>query len=705
MRKRKDHTNNAIKQSADLQDIQKLSSEIDRQKSGQGQHRQRKRFQWGVKHRQPANKDEEVAGKKRKGVTIALAGNANVGKSVIFNELTGSNQIIGNWPGKTVELAEGKLCFGGQDIHIIDLPGIYSFYTYSMEELVSREYIAFEKPDVVINVIDAAVLERNLFFTIQLLEMEVPLVICVNQMDIAKQKGIIIDTKKLEVALGVPVAATVAIRGEGLHELVEKAVEVAKSAFKTKSNTLEYGAEIEKRIQTLTNFLESKNLNLEYPSRWIAIKLLENDPEIRKLMGSKSREVVSRAYQLAEEIENIHQEPSFSVIASERYSLANRVSQGAQIHHKIKTSFAEKLDKLVTHRVLGYFASALVIAGLLLWTFIIGNFLSGILSDAFSFFQPVDPQVSGSLATILWNGAFGGLVAGVTLIVPFVIPFYFMLSLIENSGILTRVAFMMDSAMHKIGLHGKALIPMILGYGCNVPAIESTRILENRRERLLAAFAITFAPCSARTIVIMGLVALYVNVWWAIALYAIDILVMLIVGRIALKVVPGETSGLIMEMHSFKVPSISVALKQTWKRTKSLVYLVFPVYIIASALIQALYALGFLTPLANLLAPITVFWLGLPVFAGVVLIFGAVRKEYTLLMLVALFGTNLAAVLSPVQFIILALVSMLFIPCLSTITILLRDFGWKATGTIALANIATAMIVGGLFYRMINPLF
>lgn len=704
MRELKDHANNFIKQSADLQEVQKQSSEIKQQSYRQG-HRHKKRFKWGIKRRQPAYKGEEVAWRKRKGITIALAGNANVGKSVIFNELTGSNQIIGNWPGKTVELAEGKLCFEGQDINVIDLPGIYSFYTYSMEELVSREYIAYEEPDVVINVIDAAVLERNLFFTIQLLEMKVPIVICVNQMDIAKQKGIIIDTKKLEIALGVPVVATVAIRGEGLHELVEKAVDVARNKSKNKLNPMEYGAEIENRIQALTQFLESEKLYLKYPLRWVAIKLLENDPEIRKLIESKSRKSVSRAYQLAEEIENIHKEPSFSVIASERYSIANRVSQGAQIQRKIKTSFAEKLDRLVTHRVLGYFVSALVIAGLLLWTFVVGDFLSGILSDIFSFFQPVDPQVSGSLVSILWNGAFGGLVAGVTLIVPFVIPFYFMLSLIENSGILTRVAFMMDSAMHKIGLHGKALIPMILGYGCNVPAIESTRILENRRERLLAAFAITFAPCSARTIVIMGLVALYVNIWWAISLYAVDILVMLIVGRIALKVVPGETSGLIMEMHSFKVPSVSVALKQTWKRTKSLIYLVFPVYIIASALIQALYALGFLTPIANLLAPITVFWLGLPVFAGVVLIFGAVRKEYTLLMLVALFGTNLAAVLSPVQFIILALVSMLFIPCLSTITILFRDFGWKATGTIALANIATAMIVGGLFYRIINPLF
>ncbi len=638
-------------------------------------------------------------------LTIALAGNANVGKSVIFNELTGSNQIVGNWPGKTIERAEGKLHFEGYDVDVIDLPGIYSFSTYSLEEIVSREYIAFEKPDVVINVVDAAVLERNLFFTMQLMEMEVPLVVCVNQVDIAKQKGIIIDTEKMQTALGVPVVATVAVRGEGLHELMEVATEVAENKSKNKVATLEYGNEVENRIKRLVELIESKNLDLGYPSRWVAIKLIENDPEIQKLVKSKSENVVNLAYNLAEEIENIHQEPSFAVIASERYSLANRIAEGAQAQSEIKITFSEKLDRIVTHRVYGYITSALVIGGLLLWTFIIGDFFSGLLSDAFSFFQPVDPQVSGGLTSVLWNGAFGGIVAGVTLVIPFVIPFYLMLSLIENSGILTRVAFMMDTAMHKIGLHGKALIPMILGYGCNVPAIDQTRILETRRERLLASFAITFAPCAARTIIVLGLVAVFVNVWWAVALYAVDLAIIFVMGRIALKVVPGESTGLIMEMHSFKVPSVSVALKQTWTRIKSLIYLVFPVYIIGSALVQGLYVLGVLGPINAALTPITVFWLGLPAITGILLIFGAVRKEFVLLLLVALVGPNLAAVLTPVQFIVLALVAMLFIPCLSTVTILIREFGWKAATYISLANLVTAIIIGGIAFRMLSLVF
>ena len=645
------------------------------------------------------NENEDV--KNDKQLTIALAGNANVGKSVIFNDLTGSNQIIGNWPGKTIERAEGKLHFEDYDIDVIDLPGIYSFSTYSMEEIVSREHIAFEKPDVVINVVDAAVLERNLFFTMQLMEMEVPLVICVNQVDIAKQKGIIIDTEKLQAALGVPVVATVAVRGEGLHELIDMAIKIAEKP-KDKYTTLEYGSEVENRIKKLTDSIQSKNLKLGYPSRWVAIKLIENDPEIQKLVRSKSEEVVNLAYDLAKEIESIHREPSFSVIASERYSLANRIAEGAQMQSEIKITFSEKLDRIVTHRVYGYITSALVIGGLLLWTFIVGDFFSGLLSDAFSFFQPVDPQVSGGLASVLWNGAFGGIVAGVTLVIPFVIPFYIMLSLIENSGILTRVAFMMDTLMHKIGLHGKALIPMILGYGCNVPAIDQTRILETRRERLLASFAITFAPCAARTIIVLGLVAVFVNVWWAIALYAIDLAIIFVMGRIALKVVPGESTGLIMEMHSFKVPSLSTALKQTWTRIKSLIYLVFPIYIIGSALVQALYVLGVLGPINAALTPITVVWLGLPAIAGILLIFGAVRKEFVLLLLVALVGPNLSAALTPVQFVVLALVAMLFIPCLSTITILIREFGWKAASYISAANLVTAIIVGGVAFRLFS---
>jgi len=639
---------------------------------------------------------------KGESLTFALAGNANVGKSVLFNQLTGSSQIIGNWPGKTVEKAQGTLNFEGQKITVVDLPGIYSFSTFSMEEIVSRDYIALENPDVVINVVDASILERNLFFTIQLIEMEAPLVICLNQVDVANKKGIIINRKKLEQALGVPVVPTVGIRGEGIYELTKTAVKIAQNR-NNKKTPLRYGAEIEQRIEKLDKAIQSEKLTLKYPTRWVAIKLLENDPEIKKLVGSKSKNIIQESEILAAEISSIHNEQCFAVIASERYVLASKIANEAQQQSEVQTTLSEKLDWITTHRALGYITSASVIAGLLLWTFTVGGLLSTLFSDALSFVGPVNPRFTGSVVGILWNGVFGGLVAGITLVIPYVVPFYVMLAMIEDSGILTRVAFMMDSAMHKIGLHGKALIPLILGYGCNVPAIRACRIMETKRERLLASFAITFAPCAARTIVILGLVAAFMGAGWALALYAFDIVIIFALGRVALKVVPGQSTGLIMEMHSFKVPSFSVVGKQTWGRTKSLIYMVFPIYIIGSALVQVLYAVGILGPLSNVISPLTVGWLGLPVIAGILLILGVVRKEFILLGAVAIFGsTNLALFLTPVQLVTLALIGMMYIPCLSTIAVLAKDFGCKAAATISIANFVSAIIVGGIVVRLLS---
>ena len=506
-------------------------------------------------------------------MTIALAGNANVGKSVIFNHLTGSNQIIGNWPGKTVERATGFLHYDGYDAAIIDLPGIYSLSAFSLEEMVSREYIAQEKPDVIINVIGAPVLERNLFFTLQLMEMNVPLIVCLNQMDIAESKGIVIDARKLEKILGVPVVPTIASRGEGIQELVKKAFELPVRATGIGGNTgmvkvtsvaeagikhtTRYSTELEARIENLTRLIDAEPTKLEYPPRWVAIKLLEGDSKIKELTGAKSKDVVEASETFARQIENVYQQPRFVVMASERYALASQIAHNVQSQKAVKPAFPDRLDRLATHKVFGYILAFVVVAGLLVWTFTVGNALSGLLSHAFSFFQRVDPQVSGTIWSIVWNGIFGGLVAGVTLVIPYVIPFYFMLAVLEDSGILTRVAFMLDSAMHQMGLHGKAIIPIILGYGCNVPAIYTTRIMGTRRERLLAAFAVTFSPCAARTIIIFGLVAAFMGIPWALALYVIDLLIMFAVVKVAVKAVPGESTGLIMEMHSFKTPSLS----------------------------------------------------------------------------------------------------------------------------------------------------
>jgi ferrous iron transport protein B len=572
-----------------------------------------------------------------------------------------------------------------------------------MEEMVSRDYIALEKPDVVVNVLDATILERNLFFTIQLMEMGVPLVVCLNQVDEAKKKGIIIDKEKLKEELGVPVVFTVATRGEGLYELMGEVVRVGLEKPKTKH--LKYRHDVEEQIEKLQRIIEKENLQLQYPSRWLAIKLLEGDSEISKNVAEKSKGTVDAAKAIAGELQASCEEPCFSVIASERYALASSIAASAIQQTEIHSSFQDKLEILTTHRVFGYLTSVGVIAGLLLWTFFVGNALSTVIADGLNMIQPIDPALSGSqpILAILLNGVWGGIAAGLTLIIPFVIPFYLLLAAVEDSGLLTRVAFMMDSAMHKMGLHGKALIPIILGYGCNVPAIHSCKIMETRRERLLAAFAITFAPCSARTIILFGMVGLFVGVQWALLLYVVDVIVIFALGRVAMKVVPGKSTGLIMEMSSFKRPSAKVVFKQTWARTKSIIYVVFPIYIVGSALLQAAYALDLLTPLSNAMAPLTVWWLGLPVMAGVLLILGTVRKELILVGAVAMLGsTNLLLGFSPVQLVVMALVAMLYIPCISTVAILGKEFGWKATAVMTAANIGVALMVGGLAFRLLS---
>ena len=654
-------------------------------------------------HSNSKSKSSNCKNGNGKHLTFALAGNANVGKSVIFNQLTGSNQIIGNWPGKTVDRAEGMLSFEGYEIKIIDLPGIYSFSTFSIEELVSRDYVALEKPDAVINVVDASVLERNLFFTLQLMEMQAPMVLCLNQVDVAKSKGMIIDKEKLQEALGIPVVFATATRGEGIYELVSEAIKVATN--KRRAKHLKYRKELEDKIRQLQHIIDKENIGLQYPARWLAIKLLEGDTEITKTVASKSQIVIESAKFVAHELQATCQEQCFSVIASERYALANSIAASAIQQNEIWTTFSDKLEWLTTHRILGYVTSIGVIAGLLLWTFFVGNGLSTLISNGLSIIKPVDPALSTSqpILSIILNGVWGGFNAGLTLIIPFVIPFYLLLAVVEDSGILTRVAFMMDSAMHKIGLHGKALIPIILGYGCSVPAIHSCKIMETRRERLLAAFAITFAPCSARTIVLFGMVGLFVGIQWALLLYVVDIAIIFALGRVAMKVVPGKSTGLIMEMSSFKMPSLKAVIKQTWGRTKSIIYIVFPIYIVGSALVQALYVYNVLTPVSNALSPLTVTWLGLPVAAGILLVLGVVRKELIILGAVAIFGsTNLGLFFTPVQLVVMALVAMLYIPCISTTAILGKEFGWKATAVITAANIGAALLIGGLAFRLLS---
>ena len=401
-------------------------------------------------------------------ITIALAGNANVGKSVIFNHLTGLHQHIGNWPGKTVERAEGTLYHGGYTIDVIDLPGIYSLSTFSMEELISREYIAKEKPDVVINVIDATSLERNLFFTLQLLELGRPMVIALNQMDLAKKKGISIDIGRLQKILGVPIVPVIATQGMGVHELVDESIKLAKKGYK-KPKKIRYGKEIENEIEKLVKPLEKIELN--YPKRFIAIKLLEGDEEIKKTIKSIDPKIVKIADESAKKIECIHGHARPTILSCERYKVANDIVKECMVFKTTKVTFSDKLHKITTNGVWGYLILISLVLSLFYLVFTFGNFFSDILINVFMGMTPAFEKIFGiGIASKLIWGVIEGLVAGITIILPYILPFYIILGFLEDSGYLSRIAFLMDNFMHKIGLHGKAFIPLMLSFGCHVPA-------------------------------------------------------------------------------------------------------------------------------------------------------------------------------------------------------------------------------------------
>jgi ferrous iron transport protein B len=646
-------------------------------------------------------------------LTVALAGNANVGKSAIFNQLTGLNQVTGNWPGKTVERAEGTLHYKGHRIRVVDLPGTYSLSAYSMEEIVSRDYLAIEKPDIIINVVDASALERNLYLTLQLLELEVPSVLALNQMDYAAKKGLKIDIQRLSQTLNISVVPTVAVAGTGIDELLSVVVAEAAKQHRQVS-MLSYGKEIEERIQAVQNIACNSlpEMCQVYPSRWIAIKLLERDADVVAKVKAypPAAEVLAKVEQLTLELERVHGETATVVMASERYALASKiVKEAVTVQANPKITWKQTLAQATTHKVWGYLILAGVVAVVFGVIFVGGSLLSGWIDGGLIWLNNgltnvLTPLMPAWAVDFLAKGLVGGVAAGVTIALPYIVPFYVLLALLEDSGYLPRAAFLMDNVMHKIGLHGKAFIPLILGYGCTVPACIGCRIMETRRERFITAFVVLLIPCAARTVVILGLVGRYVGFAAVIGLYAFDLALVFALGRFAFKVLPGEPVGLIMEMPNYKKPSFKTVALKTWSRTKDFVYVAFPIMIAGSLIVEAFALSGLLTYFADAVSPLMTLWLGLPAVAAIPLIFGVLRKELTLILL----STTLASVglgltsLSPVQMIVFALVVMIYIPCLATIAACKREFGWKKALAMAAIDIGLALLVGGLAFRLLS---
>jgi ferrous iron transport protein B len=657
-------------------------------------------------------------------INIALAGNPNVGKSVIFNQLTGLSQTIGNWPGKTVEKLEGHLEFLGYHFNIVDLPGIYSLSTYSLEEIVSREYIVSDNVDIIINVIDATNLERNLFLTFQLLELKVPMILALNQMDILRKRNIEIDFDQLKRIFKIPVLPVVAVHGIGVHELLEHAIDIVKenSKLSTKkhgkefalqdlSEILSFRKEIESKIQDIISEIEEKHAQLmeyNYPARFLAIKMLEKDEEILKLINNTeaSSNLIEKTSKYISELEDYHGEDINSIISSEIYNNINKIVHKIM---KFKTkkemmrrSLADKIDHLTTHSFWGYVILVLVILGIYSFTFSIGNFLGTLIDDLFSIWTEYIYTIFGEnnfIVKLVWDGGFGGLFGAVGGVLVYVIPFFLTIEILQDSGYLPRAAFLMDKIMHILGVHGKTVITMILGFGCNVPACAGCRIMETEREKKISIALTSLIPCAAVMTVVLGLVGRYLGLGWVLILFMINFLVILIVGRILNKTLPGTCTELIMEMHEYRTPNYKVIFKQTWLRSKEFIFKALPIIIILGVSLEIVFILNVLEPINFILSPITVFWLGLPAITGVFLIYGILRKELTLVLLVLFaesVGYTLSTLLNPIQMITFSLVTMLYIPCFATIIVIAKQTSWKYAIQIALLEIGLALLIGGI---------
>ena len=652
--------------------------------------------------------------KEERDIVIGLAGSPNVGKSTFFHQITGVGVTISNYPGTTVEVAEGETNYQDRSVKVIDLPGTYSLNATAEDERVAGQAILEDDIDVVLNILDASNLERNLYLTLQLIELNVPVVVALNQYDEALDKGMEIDSDKLSDELGVPVIETVATEGKNVSEAFDKAVQSSISGG-PKGNEMTMGKEIEKLFQGLTQTIEEEleNIPFKLPARTLAIHLLVENEEIENKISNRpgGERILEERDKFGKVIQNLYDENAPIRIARERHGIAGQISEKFTERAPEGTGTSERISRLTTDLKTGVPILIGVFLGLLALLFFVGGFIErnsvGFWENSIqpilkSFFYSVSPNTN--IAEILNIGINRGIKGILAVMFPYLVPFFLALAVIEDSGYLPRMAFVMDSMMHKIGLHGKAVVPMLGGFGCNVPAIMATRSLNSRRERVISSFLITMIPCSARTVVILGTVGAFVGIFPSLFIYLIILVLIFVVGLLLNKFMSGETSGMVMEMPPLRKPMLKPVLSKTWNRLKDFVYVATPLLLVGSLIIGALDVSGVLNSIVGPLSPLTLGVLGLPPVVIIPLLYGIIRKEGSLVLLMSVApAAGLASFMSDLQFFVFALVVAIYLPCIATFSAIKKELGWKDAILISLATIGLAIAVGAIFFHL-NPL-
>ncbi|MCK9590739.1 MAG: ferrous iron transport protein B [Methanoregula sp.] len=608
---------------------------------------------------------------------IALLGNPGAGKSLIFNQLTGLGIEVNRYPGSSVCLECGNVCYKKEKIEIIDLPGIYSLDGSSEEEIIVRKFLERRGADILVAVLDATKLERSLYLFTQVTEFSPKIIVVVNMIDEAERQGLIIDDDQLSSYLGVPVLLTAASEGRDIDRILPLALGSGRVA----TIQVPYDHHIEAALKSLEKTLGSP--------RYKSLLALQGTSEDCMLLDA--------AGAVAHEIELRHRMSVRQIIATNRHNMCRKIAASAVRQGDRKKTY--DLDSLLTRAFPGVPILIAVLFFLLLSVFVIGSWMEGIIVALFTT-SVITPFTDLALPTLWDRIGFSMLIAlqaGLGIAFPFIFTFYLGLSLLEDTGYMTRAAFLADRAMHRLGLHGEAIIPMVIGFGCTVPAVMSLRILKTRREQTIAAFLISMVPCSARTVVIAGIVAAFVGILWAFSIYILVFILIIFTAVILSRITPGEQFGMIVEMSALRRPQVRLVLAKSWLRIKEFLFIAMPVLIITSIGLGLLQYFELTDAFQQVVAPLTVNLLGLPEYASTALLFGVFRKELAFETLAVLAGTaDLGSVMSSAQLYGFAIVSVLFIPCTSTIAVLYRQLGARITALISIYTVFLGLLIGAV---------